>query len=275
MIAPLVTVAGLEFQAAARLRWLRLLAAAFASIAAAAAYAAGAASDLSGADGFERTTMTLVPVVIILVPLAGLILGITGQTAEAGGEPFLFAQPVGRATVLLGRWLGESAALAAGIAVGFGLGGAIVASSGGAAGALGYAGFVFASVLLGTIFVAIAAAVAAAAAGRAAALGVGVFVWFVFVLLYDAAALSLARSIGGSAGGRVLFVSVFLNPADLMRIAMLAAGGAPHVLGAAGDAWIRFVGGTTTTVVVASAALAAWIAAPLTAGILRLRARDL
>ena len=55
--------------------------------------------------------MALVPVVLILVPLAALILGVSGQASEPGSEPFLFGQPVSRATVLVGRWLGESVAL--------------------------------------------------------------------------------------------------------------------------------------------------------------------
>ncbi len=70
MIGRLLTIARLEIVAAARLKWIRVLSAAFALLAAAAAYSAGAAVELSGADGFARTTMTLIPVVLILVPLS-------------------------------------------------------------------------------------------------------------------------------------------------------------------------------------------------------------
>ena len=64
----LLTIARLEWTAAIRLKWLRMLTAAFALLAVAAAYSAGAANDLSGADGFARTSMALIPVVLILVP---------------------------------------------------------------------------------------------------------------------------------------------------------------------------------------------------------------
>src|SRR5262249_9091269 len=94
MIRHLATIARLEFVAAARLKWIRLLTAAFALLAAAAAYSAGAASELSGADGFARTTMALVPVVLILAPLAAIVLGVSGQAAEPGTEPFPFPPPV-------------------------------------------------------------------------------------------------------------------------------------------------------------------------------------
>ena len=265
MTAHLLTIARLEFVAAARLKWIRLLTAAFALLAAAAAYSAAAATELSGADGFARTTMALVPVVMILVP----------QAAEPGSEPFLFGQPVSRATVVIGRWIGESVALAGAIVVGLGVGGGVVALGSGVDGLPRFAVFVLAAVVLAVIFLSIAAAIASATDKRVAALGAGTFAWFFFVLLYDGAALSLAGWISGSLGGRVLFGSVFGNPADLIRVVTLSIAGTPNVLGAAGDAWIRFLGGTTTATVAAMSALTAWMLAPLAVGVRLMSRRDL
>ncbi len=275
MTVHLLTIARLELVAVARLKWIRMLTAAFALLAAAAAYSAGAANDLAGADGFARTTMALVPVVLILVPLSALILGVSGQAAEPGSEPFLFSQPVGRATIVIGRWLGESAALAGSIVAGLGIGGGIVAFGSGTDGLARFVFFVVATVVLAVIFLSIAAAIASATDKRVVALGVGTFAWFFFVLLYDGAALSLAGWITGSVGGRVLFGSVFGNPVDLIRVATLSVAGTPNVLGAAGDAWIRFLGGTTTATVAAMTALAAWMLAPLAVGVRLMRGRDL
>jgi Cu-processing system permease protein len=275
MTVHLLTIARLELVAVARLKWIRMLTAAFALLAAAAAYSAGAANDLAGADGFARTTMALVPVVLILVPLSALILGVSGQAAEPGSEPFLFGQPVGRATIVIGRWLGESAALAGSIVAGLGIGGGIVAFGSGTDGLARFVFFVLATVVLAVIFLSIAAAIASATDKRVVALGVGTFAWFFFVLLYDGAALSLAGWITGSLGGRVLFGSVFGNPVDLIRVATLSVAGTPNVLGAAGDAWIRFLGGTTTAAVAAMTALAAWMLAPLAVGVRLMSRRDL
>jgi Cu-processing system permease protein len=275
MTVHLLTIARLELVAVARLKWIRMLTAAFALLAAAAAYSAGAANDLAGADGFARTTMALVPVVLILVPLSALILGVSGQAAEPGSEPFLFSQPVGRATIVIGRWLGESAALAGSIVAGLGIGGGIVAFGSGTDGLARFVFFVLATVVLAVIFLSIAAAIASATDKRVVALGVGTFAWFFFVLLYDGAALSLAGWITGSLGGRVLFGSVFGNPVDLIRVATLSVAGTPNVLGAAGDAWIRFLGGTTTAAVAAMTALAAWMLAPLAVGVRLMSRRDL
>jgi Cu-processing system permease protein len=271
----LITIVRLELVVASRLKWIRLLTVACGLLAAAAAYSAGAASELSGADGFARTTLALMPVALLLIPLAAVILGVSGQCAETGSEPFLFGQPIGRATVMLGRWLGELVALGGAIAIGFGIGGAIVAASAGVEGIAAYVLFVAASVVLAAIFLSIAAVVAAATDKRIVALGAGTFIWFVFVLLYDGAALSLAGWVTGATGGRVLFVSVFGNPMDLVRVAMLLVSGTANVLGAAGEAWIRFLGGDARAAVIAGAALTTWTAAPLAIATRLLARRDL
>ena len=275
MMINLLTIAQLELTAATRLKWIRLLTAAFALLAAAAAYSAGAANEMTGAEGFSRTTMALVPVVLILVPLSALILGVSGQSSEPGSEPFLFGQPVSRATVLIGRWIGESVALAGALVAGLGTGGAIVAFNSGPEGLLSFVSFVAASVVLATIFVSIAAAIASATDKRVVALGVATFAWFFFVLLYDGAALSLAGWLSGRDGGRLLLASVFGNPTDLIRVVTLSVAGTPNVLGAAGDAWVRFLGGATGAALAAVAALTAWTVGPLLLGVRLIGTRDL
>jgi Cu-processing system permease protein len=270
----LLTIARLECVTAVRLKWVRLLTVAYALLAAAAAYSAGAASDLSGADGFARTTMALIPVALVMIPLAAIVLGVSGQSAEPGSEPFLFAQPVSRRSIVVGRWAGELAALSGSIVVGFGAGAVVVALGSGTADWPSFVFFVAAAILLGAIFLSIAAVVAAATDKRVMALGVGIFAWFMCVLLYDGAALSMAGWLSGSLGGRILFASIFFNPADLVRVAMLQLAGTPHVLGAAGEAWRRFLGGDAAAAVIAAAALIVWTVAPLEGAVLVMRRRD-
>jgi Cu-processing system permease protein len=135
--------------------------------------------------------------------------------------------------------------------------------------------FVLASVVLAIVFLSIAATIAAATDKRVVALGIATFAWFFFVLLYDGAALSLAGWLTGSAGGRILFGSVFGNPADLIRVVALSVSGTPNVLGAAGDAWVRFLGGTTSAAMSAVVALTVWTLAPLLVGVRLIEARDL
>jgi Cu-processing system permease protein len=268
-------IARLEFSAATRQRWVRFFALTFALLSVVIASSAGAAEELSGPEGFARTTVSLVPLTLLLVPLAALLLGVTGQVGEPGSEAYLFAQPVTRAEVLLGKWLGQVAALSAAIAVGLGAGGAFLAASAGPAGIERFLFLIAASVVLGAVFLSLAAAIAAATSRRAAALGLAAFVWFLSALLYDGIALAVAGWSPGRTGTRVLFVSVFGNPADLARVLILQLAGTPHVLGAAGEAWNRFLGGALPALLLSSIALLAWSALPLAAARRSLRRRDL
>jgi Cu-processing system permease protein len=275
MIPHLLAIARVEYLASARLRWIHLLGAAYALLAVGAAYSAGAAAELGSADGFARTTMALVPVVLVLAPLSALVLGVSAQSPDPGGEAFLFTQPVARPAIVVGRWAGEAAALGTATAAGLGAGALAILAIRGPDGLGGYAFFTTASVVLGWIFLAMAAAIAAAARSRMAALGAGTFAWFVFVLLYDGVALSLAGWLSGAVGGRVLLASVFGNPADLVRVAVLSIAGNANVLGAAGDAWTRFLGGPAAALAWTAAAIVLWTIAPLAAAVRLLGTRDL
>lgn len=77
------------------------------------------------------------------------------------------------------------------------------------------------------------------------------------------------------AGARVLFVSVFGNPADLVRVLVLSVSGTPHVLGAAGESWSRLLGGGVPAGLLSAVALVLWVAAPLETARRLLARRDL
>lgn len=73
----------------------------------------------------------------------------------------------------------------------------------------------------------------------------------------------------------MLFFSAFANPADLVRVFVLSVSGTPQVLGAAGESWIRLLGGPATAGVLSATVLALWVGAPLEAVRRLLAARDL
>lgn len=269
------TIAQMEFSAVSRQRWVRLFAVAFTVLTVATSYASGALQEISGADGFERTTVALVPLVLALAPLAALLVGVSGQGEDSGSESFLFAQPVTRFEVVFGRWLGEAAALTAALAAGFGAGALLISAGTGPAGLPRFAFFFVVSGFLAGAFLSIAALVTAAVRRRQTALGLAAFAWFVAVLLYDGLAISAAGWLTGRTGARVLFLSVFGNPADLARVLALTVSGTPHVLGAAGDSWMRFLGGPGAAGALSGAVLLAWLALPLAAARLVLARRDL
>jgi Cu-processing system permease protein len=259
------TIARLELVTAVRTRWVQTFTCAFASICIAVAWSAGAMRDIGAAEGFARTTVALVPIVLILVPLAALLLGVAGHAGEPGSEAFLYAQPVSRFTVTLGKAAGQAAALGSSILLGLTAGALLIVANAGTEGVLSYAWFVLASIVLAAVFLSIAALVATVTPRRTAALGLAAFVWFFFVLLYDGIALAAAAWLTGRTGGYVLFGSVFGNPTGLVRVLALSISGTPYVLGAAGEGWHRFLGGPASATAWAGAALLVWIALPLAA----------
>lgn len=270
-----LVLARLELAGTVRRRWIRLFAAAFALLAAGAAWSAGSLDEGAGPEGFARATVAMVPLALMLVPLAGLLVGITGQSGEPGGEGFLFAQPVRRSSVLVGRWLGQGTALAGAVAAGLTAGAIVVWATTGSYALLRCAALVAISALLAFVFLSLAALIAVASGQRTSALGVGAFAWFFFVIFHDSLALWAAGSLSGRLGARVLFTSVFLNPVDIARVLILSLAGTPHVLGAAGEAWALFLGGPVPAAVLAAGALAAWALLPLLAARRLIARKDL
>jgi Cu-processing system permease protein len=275
MIARLAIISRVEFVSVARLRWIQIFAAAFGLLAVGVAWSAGAAREVASVDGFARTTVALVPLVLLLVPLVAILLGVTGQTTEDGADAFLYGQPVTRFEVLLGRWMGQGAALGCALAAGFGAGASMVALGAGVDDLPRFLVFATATFALALAFLAISALVAAVVERRVVALAVGAFLWFFFVLLFDAVALAAAVWLTGRAGSRVLMASVFANPADLMRVLTLSLAGTPHLLGAAGESWHRYLGGPGWAAALGAAGLATWTFVPLMLARLAISRRDL
>jgi len=262
MTSPLMTIARMEFTATGRVWWIRLLTIAYALLSVAMAYASGVIGETERGEAFARLTVAVLPLALTLVPLAALLIGVTGAaTDDATG--FLLSQPVSRVQHLAGTWLGQAAALSFSVIAGFGTGGVIVSLISRASD-VGRLGVLVAACLLAALaFLSIATLIVAAVRHRSAALGLAAFVWFVAVILYDAAMLSIAVWATGVNGARVLFVSVFGNVVDLVRVPTLLLAGTPHVLGAAGESWLRALGGPEPAALLSVSVLAAWILTPL------------
>ncbi len=204
--SPLLLVARQELLLAARSRWVQIFAAVFALL---SLGVAGSGYVLSGGHGFQdfaRTSASLVELVALVVPLAALLMGVLALAPERGTAELLYAQPVARRTVLLGKLLGLFAALSAAQSVGFGAAGLVIFSQAGEEGGAGYALLVLGSILLTAAFLAIAALLAAGAVGRrrVRALALAIVVWFVAVVLLDVAALGAASLLPSGLASRVL-----------------------------------------------------------------------
>jgi Cu-processing system permease protein len=263
-LAPLVLVARQELLLAARSRWMQIFAAVFALLALGVAASGYVLSGGHGFQDFARTSASLVQLVALVVPLAALLMGVLALAPERGTAELLYAQPISRRAVLMGKLLGLLVAFAAAELVGFGAAGLVVFSQAGEDGGGGYALLVLGSILLTAVFLSVAALLGAAAVGRrrVRALAVAVVVWFVAVVLLDLAALGTASLLPSGTASRLLVLSVMVNPVDAVRTGSLLAVEGTAAFGSASLAFLRFTRGPAGAGVALVISIVLWIVVP-------------
>jgi Cu-processing system permease protein len=275
--SPLLLVARQELLLAARSRWTQIFAAVFAVLALGVAASGYVLSGGHGFQDFARTSASLVQLVTLVVPLAALLMGVLDLAPERGSSELLYAQPVSRRTVLLGKLLGLFLALSAAQSIGFGAAGLVIFSQAGEAGGGGYALLAGGAVLLTAVFLALAALLASAAVGRrrVRALALAVVVWFVAVVLVDLAALGAASLLPSGTASRLLVVSVLANPVGAVRTGALLGIEGTAAFGSASLALLRFTRGAGGAAALVLASVALWIAVPAWLAARRLAKVDL
>ena len=260
-----------------RSRWVQTFAIVFAVLVVLVAASGYMLSGGRGVQEFSRTAVSLVELVLLIIPLTSITFGVLQLTPDRGAAELLFAQPVTRGAVLLGRLTGLFLALVAAETIGFGAAGLLVFLQAGAFGAAGFAGVMASAFALSGAFLALAALVSAGLTSRrrTRGLALALVVWFAAVVLFDVAALGVASLLRSGDASRLLIVSVFLNPVDVVRTGALLAVNGTTAFGAASLAFLRFTGGPTMAVVLIAASLLVWIAGPIAIAARRLRRSDI
>lgn len=261
---------------AVRSRWTQIFAGVFAALALAVA---GSGYVLSGGHGlqeFSRTAVSLVQLVLIVVPLTSLLLGTMALAPERGAAEMVFSQPVGRATILLGKLLGLFEALVAAQSLGFGAAGLLIFARTGDAGVGGFLLVFAGSVAMTAVFLGIAALLASGGAGRrrARTLALALVVWFALVVVFDVAALGLASLLPSGSASRLLIVAVLVNPVDAVRTGTLLSVEGAAAFGAASLAFLRFTKGSLGAGLLLAVSVAVWIVGPVLGALFRLRRAD-
>lgn len=256
-------IAKQELVVTVRNRWTAIFASVFAVLVISIAYFGVMAEGFSGMQSFTRTSASLLNLVLYIVPLVALTMGTLSFTGDKGSTELLFSQPLSRMDVVLGKLLGVFASIALSTLLGFSLAGAIIFMSSGVEGFFSYALFVILSLALALVFLSMALLVATASRRKAKAFGVAFFLWFFFVLFYDLLALGGTLLLRGQTANTFLFLSIFCNPVDMVRVATLIVLDNATIFGAAGAALIRFLGGGTLGTTVLAGALLVWTIVPL------------
>ncbi|MFN8559485.1 MAG: ABC transporter permease [Dehalococcoidia bacterium] len=262
MISGIVVIARKELRDAFRSRWALAFAATFAVVALALMVVQGQGGDV-GAQGFNRTTAGLVNLCLMLTPLLALVLGagaVAGER-ERGTLTTLLSQPVSPGQIILGKYVGITAAVWLAIVLGFGAAGLLAALVQPLTGIGHYALFILLSCALASAMLGLGMVISVYADSRLKALALAILVWFALVLLYDLGAVGLALAFSSS--GRALLLAVLGNPIECVRIlAIMALEPDLDVLGPLG-AYVTNEVGRSAGALLLLGALAAWVSVPL------------
>lgn len=260
-------VMGTEFRLSARNRWVLLATLILSLFALALGFLGSGPAGPLKADALTLTAASLATLSVYLIPLLGLLLSydtFAGEL-ERGTLALVLATPASRLELMVGKFLGHVAVLAAAVIVGYGIAGIAIGSvhEFTAAGLWAWARLIMTSILLGAAFVAMGILISAncARTGTAAALVIGA--WLIVVVLYDLALLAALILDDGGLFTTALFPwFVLANPGDAFRLFNLAALETAPVAG---------IDGLTRTLPfspgLALAALGTWLAAALAAGL--------
>ncbi|MGE0130395.1 MAG: ABC transporter permease [Blastocatellales bacterium] len=256
------TIARQELIINIRNRWMLIFAFAFGGLTLAISYFGMLTAGAIGFQSFARTSASLLNLVLYIIPLVALTMGTLSFTSEKSLNEMLFAQPVTRAEILLGKLAGLFASILTATLVGFGLAGALIAAKAGTSGALRYQAFVILSLALGLVFLTLSAMVASLCQRKTKAFGVALFLWFFFVLFYDLIVIGVTFLLKERTANAFIFSSLFGNPVDMARVACLMVLDGKEVFGAAGAALVKFLGGQSASLLLLLGGLIAWIVVP-------------
>lgn len=220
-----------------------------------------------------RAAGGLVNVTLLIVPLVGLLFGTLYLYGARDFNRMLLAQPVGRLELLAGLYAGIAVPLLGVELLGLGLPLGVEALSQGA-------GFGGVTRLLGVVTaltlvsLSLAFLVAVAVRDRAAGMGAAILLWLGLTVLYDGLFATVAVALPNALLEKPALVVTLLNPVDTARILLLMEFDAAALMGYTGAVFRGFFGGDTG-LLVASAALLAWMTAPVLVALRLFRRADL
>ncbi|HEX7076832.1 MAG TPA: ABC transporter permease subunit [Candidatus Eisenbacteria bacterium] len=268
-----LVIAREEYRRALETRWLFAFTALFALLVLGLSYFGLAQSQEIGFQGFSRVTLSLMNLVLFVVPLTGLTLGVGSIAGGAETLPLLLAQPVSRGEVLAGKYLGLAAALTAAQALGFGVGGVVVALQAGPDQIEGFVTLTLLSFVLGWLTLSAAICIASLLADRVKALSAALLLWLLLVVAYDLAVLGATALLQGVPLQAILFPALLLNPVDLARVMITLAVGSGALFGPTSAVLVKLLGGPLG-VALGLVTLAIETAAPLVIAARVFRKRD-
>jgi Cu-processing system permease protein len=240
-MSAVLAIARAELIIARRNLWVAIAAGLMALFGAVLTFAGAGPTGALGVDLLTVAVASLTTLAVYLVPLLALLLAFDAVAGEAerGTLALALSYPVSRGAILGGKFLAHLTVLAAALATGLALSGAMAWGLGGvSAASLAALGRLFwTATLLGAAFLGLGYALSCVARQPGAAAGLAIGLWLVFVVLYDLGLLgALVADDGGVFTRRVFPWLLMASPADAFRLANLPAGEAAALTSGIGGA---------------------------------------
>lgn len=273
LIRPALIVARRELAEAVRNRWVVSATLVMAALALAIALLGSAPGGSTSLAALDVVVVGLSSLAIFLVPLIALLISHDAITREAerGTLSLLLSHPLTRAQVLAGKFMGLVAIMAFATVIGFAFAAGFVIWQHGTQGLGAFVTMLWASVLMGAVFVALGLLASAAVQESSTAAGIAIGLWLLFVAIYDMALLAILVAMGGHAiPGWIMDAALAANPTDAYRLLTLGDGASAMLSGMGG---VYDHSGLTPGLLVL--ALLAWCAAPLALAIWLFSRRNL
>jgi Cu-processing system permease protein len=208
-----------ELGEAVRGRWFLVASVAFFGLSLGLALLGLAGAQRSGLAGFDRTTASLLNLALVFVPLLTFSVGALGVAGELedGSLAMLLAQPLTRAEVFVGKFLGLTAAVWLALLFGFGTTGVIVGLQSGGGNVSAFLSLLALMGVYSAATLAMGTLLSVLLRGRVRAIGAAFAAWLTFVYVSDLGSIGLAVARGLRPGQ--LFALALLNPVEQARVA--------------------------------------------------------
>ncbi|MFE3846268.1 ABC transporter permease subunit [Thermoplasmatota archaeon] len=183
MLNSIFTISKKELLDNVRNKWIIILTIIFASLTLVVSYFGSIFTE--GWQDLGITIQGMMSLVQLLIPIIALMLGysaIIGEI-EKGSMNSLLSLPVTRLEILLGKFFGLGSLLAITIIIGFGLAGIVIGFNVSDVDYLGYIIFIFATILIGLVFLVLALFLSTLFNKRSTAMGGAIFLWFFFNII--------------------------------------------------------------------------------------------
>lgn len=204
----------------------------------------------------DKGLVSILSVVLMIVPLTSSVFATIHYYNSYEFIELLSTQPIRRHTILLGEYLGVSAALGIAFLAGIGLPIILYARSA-TAGCI-----VAAGLLLTLVFVSIAFLVAVCSRDKARGMGVALILWLFFALLFDGILLFIVVAFQDYPVEKATIGLVALNPIGLARTFVMLQMDASALMGMTGAVMREFFG-SAAGIAYTVGVLILWIVAPL------------